>query len=51
MVADILDIIMEYCKKYNIDLENFCGEQIYQSDERSIAAMDYFVRILEVCVP
>lgn len=51
MVDDILDIITEYCEKYDIDLENFCGEQIYQSDKRSIAAMDYFVRILEACRP
>lgn len=51
MVDDILDIITEYCNKYDINLENFCGEQIYQSDERSIAAMDYFVRILETCRP
>ena len=51
MVDDILDIIEEYCEKYNINLENFCEEQIYQNDERSIAAMDYFTRILGVCVP
>ena len=51
MTDDILDIIVEYCEKYNINLENFCSEQIYQDDERSIAAMDYFVRILEVCRP
>ena len=51
MVDDILDIIVEYCRKYNIDLEKFCSEQVYQSDERSIAAMDYFVKILEACRP
>ncbi len=51
MVDDILNIIEEYCEKYNINLEEFCGEQIYQSDERSIDAMDYFVRILEACRP
>ena len=48
---DVDAIIDEYCEKYDIDLENFCSEQIYQDDERSIAAMDYFVRILEVCRP
>ena len=51
MVDDILDIIEEYCEKYNINLESFCEEQIYQNDERSIAAMDYFVRILGACKP
>lgn len=51
MTDDILDIIIEYCEKYDINLENFCSEQIYQDDERSIAAMDYFVRILEASCP
>ena len=51
MTDDILDIITEYCDEYDIDLEEFCLEMVYQDDERSIGAMDYFVRILEACIP
>lgn len=51
MTDEILDIITEYCEKYDIDLENFCGEQIYQSDDRRDATMEYFVKILKVCTP
>ena len=50
-VDAIMNIITDYCDEYNIDLENFCEEMIYQSDNRRDAAMEYFVKILKACTP
>ena len=50
-VDAIENILIEYCDKFDIDLENFCPEQIEQSDNRRDACVDYFIRIIEACCP
>jgi hypothetical protein len=51
-VEAIENLIIEFCDKHNIDLEDEgIGETIYQNDEAQIDALEYFIKILEVCQP
>ena len=51
-VEAVENIILEFCKKHNIDLEaDDVGEVIYQSDSAYEDAISYFIKIIEECQP